>query len=78
VSTQPAFRPDAAAAALESLGWPSRRPTACRPAAELTALIDGGQLRVPPIASFPLERTGAALVEMAAGHVRGKLVIAVR
>ncbi|MDQ2853616.1 MAG: NADP-dependent oxidoreductase [Chloroflexota bacterium] len=76
----PAFRPDAAAAVLEPLGLafkaanrlpPSRLP-------ELTALIDGGQLRVPPITTYPLEGTDAALVEMATGHVHGKLVIAVR
>ena len=76
----PAFRPDAAAAALEPLGLIFKgvnRPPATR-LPELTALIDGGQLRVPPIASFPLDQTGAALVEMAGGHVRGKLVIAVR
>jgi len=44
---------------------------------ELTALIDGGQLRVPPLKAFPLEQTNAALAEMAAGHVRGKLVISI-
>jgi len=42
---------------------PSRLP-------ELTALIDGGQLRVPPIATYPLDATGDALKAMAAGHVR--------
>ncbi|MDP9250698.1 MAG: NADP-dependent oxidoreductase, partial [Chloroflexota bacterium] len=42
---------------------------------DLTALIDGGQLRVPPIKSFPLEEASAAIAEMAGGHVRGKLVI---
>ena len=44
---------------------------------ELTALIDGGQLRVPPIKVFRLEQTPVALAKMAAGHVRGKLVIAI-
>jgi NADPH:quinone reductase-like Zn-dependent oxidoreductase len=76
----PALRADAATAALERLGLtfkstnrlpPSRLP-------ELTALLDGGQLRVPPITSFPLEQAGSALEEIAGGHVRGKLVIAVR
>jgi NADPH:quinone reductase-like Zn-dependent oxidoreductase len=43
--------------------------------AELTALIDAGQLRVPPVKTFELDQAGQALAEMAAGHVRGKLVI---
>jgi NADPH:quinone reductase-like Zn-dependent oxidoreductase len=42
---------------------------------ELTALLDGGRLRVPPLKTFELDQTGEALAEMAAGHVRGKLVI---
>ena len=76
----PALRADAATPAFEQLGLtfastnrlpPSRLP-------ELSALFDGGQLRVPPITSFPLEQTGSALAEIAGGHVRGKLVIAVR
>jgi NADPH:quinone reductase-like Zn-dependent oxidoreductase len=44
---------------------------------DLTALIEGGQLRVPPIKSFPLDETASAIAEMAKGHVRGKLVIEV-
>ena len=44
---------------------------------DLTALIEGGKLRVPPVKAFPLAETGDALREMAAGHVRGKLAIAV-
>jgi NADPH:quinone reductase-like Zn-dependent oxidoreductase len=44
---------------------------------DLTALIDAGQLRVPPLKVFTLEQTAAALAEMAEGHVRGKLVIAI-
>lgn len=76
----PAMRADIAKAALEPLGVafksanrlpPSRLP-------ELTALIDGGQLRVPPITAYPLEATPEALRAMAAGHVRGKLVITIR
>ena len=76
----PAMRADVAKAALEPLGVafksanrlpPSRLP-------ELTALIDGGQLRVPPITAYPLEASGDALKMMAAGHVRGKLVITIR
>jgi NADPH:quinone reductase-like Zn-dependent oxidoreductase len=75
----PAMRADVAKAALEPLGIsfksanrlpPSRLP-------ELTALIDGGQLRVPPITAFPLEATPDALRKMAGGHVRGKLVITI-
>lgn len=45
---------------------------------ELTALLDGGQLRVPPLKTFELDQAGKALAEMAAGHVRGKLVITLR
>jgi NADPH:quinone reductase-like Zn-dependent oxidoreductase len=75
----PAVRPDAAAALLEPLGFTfkgaNRLPPARLP--ELTALLDGGQLRVPPITSFTLEETGAALESMATGHTRGKLVITV-
>ena len=76
----PALRADAARAALDPLGVtfksanrlpPSRLP-------ELTALIDGGQLRVPPITAYPLESSGEALKAMGAGHVRGKLAITVR
>lgn len=76
----PAMRADAAKAALDPLGVvfksanrlpPSRLP-------ELTALIDGGQLRVPPITAYSLEATSDALKAMAAGHVRGKLVITIR
>jgi NADPH:quinone reductase-like Zn-dependent oxidoreductase len=50
---------------------PSRLP-------ELTALIDAGQLRVPPITVYPLESSGDALKAMGGGHVLGKLVITVR
>ena len=76
----PAMRADAAKAALDPLKVtftsanrlpPSRLP-------ELTALIEGGQLRVPPITAYPLESTGDAIKAMAAGHVRGKLVVNVR
>jgi NADPH:quinone reductase-like Zn-dependent oxidoreductase len=76
----PAIRADAAMAALEPLGVTfksaNRLPASRLP--ELTALIDGGQLRVPPIAAFPLDEAGEALKSMSVGHVRGKLVIAVR
>jgi NADPH:quinone reductase-like Zn-dependent oxidoreductase len=76
----PALRADAATPAFESLGLTftstNRLPPTRLP--ELTALLDGGQLRVPPITSFPLEKAGSALEQIAGGHVRGKLVIAVR
>jgi NADPH:quinone reductase-like Zn-dependent oxidoreductase len=57
----------------------SSEPPVASPARlpELTALLDGGQLRVPPLKTFELDQTGEALAEMAAGHVRGKLVITV-
>ena len=76
----PALRADAATPALEPLGvtfkGANRLPPTRLP--ELTALLDGGQLRVPPITSFPLEQVGSALAEIAGGHVRGKLLIVVR
>jgi NADPH2:quinone reductase len=76
----PAMRADVAKAALEPLGVTfksvNRLPASRLP--ELTALIDGGQLRVPPIRAYPLDATAEALKVMSAGHVRGKLVITVR
>lgn len=76
----PAVRADAGIAALEPLGVTfksvNRLPTSRLP--ELTALIDGGQLRVPPITAYSLDATGEALKAMSAGHVRGKLVVTVR
>jgi len=76
----PALRADAATAALEPLGLTFKSTNRLPPGRlpELSVLIDGGQLRVPPITSFPLEQTGLALEEIAGGHVRGKLVIVVR
>ncbi len=66
-----------AAPALEARGLrfasANRAPATRLP--ELTALIDAGKLRVPPIKVYPLEQAPAALSVMAAGHVRGKLVI---
>jgi NADPH2:quinone reductase len=46
--------------------------------AEISEAIEAGTLRVPPIKTFSLDQTSDALTEMANGHVRGKLVIAVR
>jgi NADPH2:quinone reductase len=45
--------------------------------AEITEALAAGRLRVPPIKSFSLEGTPDAMAEIANGHVRGKLVIAV-
>jgi len=74
------MRTDAATAAFEVIGLTfkgaNRAPAERLP--ELTTLLDGGQLSVPPITAFPLAETDAAIREMAGGHVRGKLVIAVR
>lgn len=76
----PAMRPDEAEPALQRLGVTfkgvNRLPATRLP--ELTALIDGGQLRVPPIEPFTLEAADEALSLMASGHVRGKLVIKTR
>jgi NADPH:quinone reductase-like Zn-dependent oxidoreductase len=44
---------------------------------DLTALVEGGQLQVPPIKTYSLEDAGAAITEMAGGHVRGKLVVTI-
>jgi NADPH:quinone reductase-like Zn-dependent oxidoreductase len=76
----PAMRADAANAALQPLGVTFKSANRLPPARlpELTALIDGGQLRVPPITNYSLEATPEALKAMSAGHVRGKLVIAIR
>jgi NADPH:quinone reductase-like Zn-dependent oxidoreductase len=76
----PAMRADAAKAALEPLGVTFRGANRLPPSRlpELTALIDGGQLRVPPITAYPLDGTPDALKAMAAGHVRGKLVLTIR
>ena len=69
----------AAAAALKEHGvqfiGANRLPASRLP--DLTALIEGGQLHVPPIKTYPLEEAGAAINEMAGGHVRGKLVVTV-
>jgi NADPH:quinone reductase len=45
--------------------------------AEITDAVAAGRLRVPPIKTFSLEETPDAMAEIANGHVRGKLVIAV-
>ena len=76
----PAIRADAAEAALKEFGVTFKSANRLPPARlpELTALLDGGQLRVPPLTMFPLDATDGALSAMADGHVRGKLVIAVR
>jgi NADPH:quinone reductase-like Zn-dependent oxidoreductase len=77
IAVSPRGPAGAAAAALKERGVRfmsvNRLPATRLP--DLTALIDGGQLRVPPIKSYPLEETASAIAEMAKGHVRGKLVI---
>ncbi len=45
---------------------------------ELAHLADDGQLRVPIARAFPLERTAEAHDLVAAGHVRGKVVVTLR
>lgn len=42
---------------------------------ELTKLVDGDELQVPPTHVFPLEDAASALSKMEERHVRGKLVI---
>jgi NADPH:quinone reductase len=54
----------------------NRAPTERLP--EVTEALASGRLRVPPVKTFPLDEAAAALAEMAAGHVHGKLAIAVR
>jgi NADPH:quinone reductase-like Zn-dependent oxidoreductase len=80
VVVSPAMQPGQAEPALQPLGVTfksaNRLPASRLP--ELTALIDGGQLRVPPIKTFGLEAANEALSEMASGHVHGKLVITIR
>jgi NADPH2:quinone reductase len=79
IVVSPAMRADAANAALQPLGITFKSANRLPPARlpDLTALIDGGQLRVPPIAEYSLDATPDALKAMAAGHVRGKLVITI-
>jgi NADPH:quinone reductase-like Zn-dependent oxidoreductase len=43
----------------------------------LAALVAEGSLRLPEIRTVPLEQAGEALREVAAGRVRGKLVVRV-
>lgn len=43
--------------------------------AELTNLVESGELKVPPIHVFPLRDAAMAIAEMQGRHVRGKLVI---
>jgi NADPH:quinone reductase-like Zn-dependent oxidoreductase len=44
---------------------------------EITHLIDGGQVRVPPVDVLPLEDAARAHQMIDTGHVRGKLVLKV-
>jgi NADPH:quinone reductase-like Zn-dependent oxidoreductase len=44
---------------------------------EITHLIDGGLVRVPPIDVLPLEHAARAHRMIETGHVRGKLVLKV-
>lgn len=43
----------------------------------ILGLIEGGVIQRPEIKTFPLDRAGEAYAELAAGHVRGKLVITI-
>jgi NADPH:quinone reductase-like Zn-dependent oxidoreductase len=43
--------------------------------AELAGLIAAGQLEVPIAGTFPLAEVRAAYTELAAGHIRGKIVL---
>jgi NADPH:quinone reductase-like Zn-dependent oxidoreductase len=45
--------------------------------AEVTRLVGGDELKVPPTRVFPLEEAAAALAEMGGRHVRGKLILRV-
>jgi len=75
----PAMRADAVSSTFEKLGVTFTGVSRLSPARlpELTTLLDAGKLRVPPVTAFQLERAGDAIGEMATGHVRGKLVIAI-
>ena len=44
---------------------------------ELTRLVESGELRVPVIRTYPLEKAGDALAEQGGRHVRGKLVVGI-
>ena len=43
----------------------------------IAALIDAGQVKIPPAQVFPLEQVGAAQALVATQHVRGKVVVKV-
>jgi NADPH:quinone reductase-like Zn-dependent oxidoreductase len=43
----------------------------------VAGLVASGQVRLPAISTYPLERAADALAEMQRGHVRGKLVVTV-
>jgi NADPH:quinone reductase-like Zn-dependent oxidoreductase len=45
--------------------------------AELTELVDKGQLQVPIAAVYPLDRVRDAFAELEQGHTRGKIVLKV-
>ena len=44
---------------------------------EIDALLEAGTLRPPAVEIVPLAEAGAALARSKAGHVRGKIVLAV-
>lgn len=44
---------------------------------ELTHKVDEGQLRLPTISTYPLEKAEDGLAEISSGHVRGKLVLTI-
>ena len=44
---------------------------------ELSASFEEGRLKPPPTETYPLERAQEALEEVATGHVRGKLALAI-
>ncbi len=44
---------------------------------EITRLIDGGRVHIPPIDVLPLEDAASAHRMIDTGHVRGKLVLKV-
>lgn len=44
---------------------------------EIADLVDAGQVRIPPLQVFPLEKLGEAQALIATQHVRGKLAVTV-
>src|SRR5438477_468869 len=80
VAVSPRGPAGAAAPSIEERGarFAAANRAASERLGEVADAVSTGRIRVPPIKTFSLEEAPAAISEVANGHVRGKLVIAVR